>query len=63
MKDIDIDLLELLTHEIVKENPEEEKLKLYMKKAGIKYSKDPLTRIHTILEEIDFLKAEEMENE
>ncbi|MCB9025671.1 MAG: hypothetical protein H6625_05095 [Bdellovibrionaceae bacterium] len=61
-KTMDLDLLELLTQEVTKEDPEEEKLKQYMKKAGIKYSKDPIARIHAVLQEIHFMEKEEKEN-
>ena len=65
MKDklIDLNLLELLTHEVTKENPEEEKLKHYMKQAGLKYSSDPIARINTVLEGIQILENKETEND
>ncbi|MCB0391538.1 MAG: hypothetical protein KDD58_09610 [Bdellovibrionales bacterium] len=56
---IDVSLLELLTQEVTKENPEEEKLKKYMKQAGLKYSNDPITRINTVLQGIEALNFEE----
>ncbi|MCB0356113.1 MAG: hypothetical protein KDD40_03855 [Bdellovibrionales bacterium] len=60
---LDLSLLEQLTNEITKEKPEEKKVKLYMKKAGIEYSSDPIKRIHRVLQEIHFLNDEENENE
>jgi hypothetical protein len=53
---IDDELLEALTHEVTKENPETEKLKLYMKKAGLKYTDDPIERINLVLKRMNFLE-------
>ncbi len=58
-KIIDVDLLEKLTFEVTKENPEAGKLKEYMKKAGLKYSEDPIERINLVLNEIQFFETEE----
>ena len=60
---VDISLLELLTQEVTKENPEKEKLKKYMKQAGLKYSNDPITRINTVLKGIEVLSFEENTDE
>ena len=59
----DLELLDKLTTEVVKENPETEKVKQYMKKAGLDYSEDPIERINLVLNEIQFYIDEGKSND
>ncbi len=58
-QEIDVELLEQLTEELTKEKPQVEKLKSYMKLAGLKYSEDPIERINLVLNKLNFFAEEE----
>ena len=62
LKNIDVNFMEELTNEVIKKKPEEAKLKSYMKKAGLKYSEDPIERIDIVLKQMQFIENEELKN-
>ena len=62
-----IDILENLVDELMKDQPEEQKLKDGMKAVGIEYSDDPVERINRVLRKMhesnQFLKFVEDKKE
>lgn len=46
--------LEGLVNELMKPTPEEEKIQSYLKEAGLNDPKDPLARIHAVLDALRF---------
>jgi hypothetical protein len=52
-----IEKLELLVDELVKETPEERKIRGYMKSAGLSYSDDPVERMNRVFAELEKLRS------
>ncbi len=48
-----IDQLENLVDELVKQEPQEERIKTYMRQAGLGYISDPIERLNTVLQALD----------
>ena len=46
--------LEGLVNELMKPSPEEEKVQSYLREAGLHDPKDPLARIHAVLDALHF---------
>lgn len=46
--------LEGLVNELMKTSPEEEKIQTFLKEAGLNDPKDPLARIHAVLDALRF---------
>ena len=59
----DLLILEELTNELTKPNPSEEKVKTYMKRAGLQYIEDPIERIDLVLNRLSFVETQEDINE
>ena len=54
---MELDRLEVLEHlvdELMKAEPEDKVVKLYMKQTGIKYSDDPIERLNLVLQALHF---------
>jgi len=49
--------LECLVDELVKDSPQETRIKSYMKAAGLPYNTDPIDRMNCVLEALDDAKA------
>ena len=49
----DLDRLEELVDELMKQKPQEERIKTYMKNVGLEYNADPLIRLSTVLQALD----------
>lgn len=47
-------ILENLVDELMKEEPEEQVVKKYMKQTGIQYSDDPVERLNLVLKALHF---------
>ena len=55
MEDImELQQLEILVDELIKEVPNEDLVKNYMKEAGLDYQKDPVSRINYVLKLMSF---------
>ncbi len=48
-----IDQLENLVDELVKHEPREERIKAYMREAGLGYVADPIERLNTVLQALE----------
>jgi hypothetical protein len=53
----DFDQLEELVDELMKQKPQEERIKAYMKNVGLEYIADPIMRLGTVLQAIEGKKA------
>lgn len=51
--EIRIAQLETLVDELIKESPQEARIRSYMKAAGLPYSSDPIVRMNCVLEALD----------
>lgn len=49
----DLDQLEELVDELMKQKPQEERIKAYMKNVGLEYTPDPIVRLGTVLQALD----------
>ena len=49
----DLDRLEELVDELMKQKPQEERIKTYMKNVGLEYNADPIIRLSTVLQALD----------
>ena len=49
-----LELIERLTDELMKRNPEENLIKEYMMDIGIPFTSDPIKRINLVLEQLNF---------
>jgi hypothetical protein len=49
-----LNALEGLVNELMKPSPEESKIQSYLKEAGLNDPKDPLARIHAVLDALRF---------
>jgi hypothetical protein len=52
-----IEKLELLVDELVKEAPEEQKIRGYMKSAGLTYVEDPVERMNRVFAALERLRS------
>ena len=59
---MELQQLEVLVDELIKEVPDESLVKNYMEKAGLDYKKDPVSRINYVLKLIDFSDNKEKIN-
>jgi hypothetical protein len=48
-EDMDIDRLENLVDELIKQSPQEARIKAYMQKVGLDYTSDPIERFNSVL--------------
>jgi hypothetical protein len=53
----DLDQLEELVDELMKQKPQEERIKAYMKNVGLDYIADPIMRLGTVLQALEGKKA------
>ncbi len=51
---MELQQLEILVDELIKEVPNEDLVKNYMKEAGLDYQKDPVSRINYVLKLMSF---------
>lgn len=55
--DVQISNLENLVDELVKESPQETRIRAYMKAAGLPYSEDPIDRLSRVLAALEGARA------
>ncbi len=53
----DLDQLEELVDELMKQKPQEERIKAYMKNVGLEYISDPIMRLGSVLQALEGKKA------
>lgn len=58
---MELQQLEVLVDELIKEAPNEDFVKDYMKEAGLDYQKDPVSRINYVLKLMSFSESEHNE--
>lgn len=56
--EIRIAQLENLVDELIKESPQEARIRSYMKAAGLPYSSDPIDRMNCVLQALDGAKGQ-----
>lgn len=54
------EILSFLAEELIKQEPEEEIVKTYMSKVGLKYSDDPVERINMVLQALHFQEPDKI---
>ena len=51
--EVELDRLESLVDELMKQKPQEERIKAYMQNVGLEYCTDPITRLGAVLQAIE----------
>lgn len=55
-----LEVLENLVDELMKDQPEEQVVKKYMRQTGIRYSDDPVERLNLVLKALHFVEPNEL---
>ncbi len=61
LKATQVENLEFLVEEMIKDEPEEAFIKSFMQKSGLSYSEDPIERLNTVLQALHGQKGRKKE--